>query len=235
MFSLIFSRVCTFFVLDKMCILIYTIIDYYRVSFLKEVSALTIFILSQNPIFVDYIRHELPECKGVFSAASAIPTDALCIVDADTVSEPYPSCPCLIITRKALQTNLPCLFHPLLPGEVRRLLTKPSEDRPTLSKNGLANGAGHLICGSYSIRLTAPEYALCEALLPTMESEQPLSRKLLCQVLCNADTQAKEPDALLTVYMYRLRKKLAPLQISLMTHHKSGYLLRAAKGGTVLC
>ncbi len=196
---------------------------------------MTIFVLSENPVFVDYIRHELPECQGVISKAAKVSPDTLCIVDADTVTEPYPNCPCLIITRKALQTDLPCLFHPLLPGEVRRYLTGPSEERPTLSKNGSANGAGYLIYGAYSVRLTAPEYALCEALLPTMESGQPLARKALCLALCHAQTKAKEPDALLTVYVYRLRKKLAPLQISLMTHHKGGYLLRAAKGGTVLC
>ena len=192
---------------------------------------MAIYILSKNERLIDYICHELPECVGSAPDASSLPPDALCIVDADTVPPPYPATACLLLAHTPKKGSLPCLVHPLMPGELRIALGGTEEDLPRiiLSDGQKSKIDGHLTLGSISVRLTPPELALCQALLSTLLTEEPISRVTLSECLLNANSQSRDKNGTLTVYMYRLRKKLAPLGITLVTHRMGGYSLRKEK------
>ena len=173
--------------------------------------------LTKDPILGDYILADFRATLRVTADASTITAADIALVDADTCPPPYPFAVCLLIARQPLETDLPVLLRPLAPGVLDRALHFQKEPyrllperRAILSKKG-------------SLSLPPLEYALLETLFESRGDI--LSRERLCACLLAADATCKNVNESLTVYMYRLRKKLRPLGMTLSSHHKRGYSL----------
>ncbi len=188
---------------------------------------MALYILSRDKLLADFVLQEYPDCVGQVLSAESLPAQAVCIVDAETVSPPYPAGTCLVLSRTPREGAIPCLVRPLAPLSLKQALA-PSIGEDSiriLAASGRGSAKGDcLVRGTASAALTAVETILCEALLPTLEGAPPLSREALCCLL--APSHSCNLNDMLTVYMYRLRKKLYSLRITLVTHREQGYSLR---------
>lgn len=181
-------------------------------------------ILTADKVLSDFL---LAECEGDVRAVSDrrnVRRGEMCIVDAETVKPPYPENTLLVIARKelAVPPSARLLLRPLRVGCVREALTR---ERPILER-----GARTVTARGVTVTLSLPEWQIFEALYGACG--MPVSRVRLLSLL---NSSAEKADGLLTVYVYRLRRLLAPLGFSLRTLRGEGYLLSQANGGDAVC
>ena len=180
-------------------------------------------LLSRDRILADYLLADCPALGRVIASPSeADPADAL-VVDADTCPPPFPAHTLLLISREEISADLPILLRPIAPGALEKALD------PGERAYRMKDGAGILLTEKSALSLPPSEHRLLKALLDA--DGRMLSRKELGALL--GDEDERDTDGLLTVYMYRLRKKLAPLGFTLRTHHKQGYSIHT--GGDASC
>lgn len=180
-------------------------------------------LLTKDRILSDFLTHDCPLLTKTAEDFSSLKRDDLCIVDADSVPPPYPASTRLIIARKKQETQIPVLLRPLAPAALSRALGQAeSSFRAHLIKEKRA-----LVTEKGTLVFPALEFALLEILFES--NGKTVERQALCRQLVTLQkgaSQAKDTDALLTVYIYRLRKKLAPLGLTLLSHRKNGYSLK---------
>ncbi len=181
-------------------------------------------ILTKDEVLASFL---LTECTGDVRTASdkrSVKRGEMCIVDAQTISAPYPENTLIVIARK--ETDLPkgarLLLRPLPVGSVREAL---SQEQPILSgetRTVTARGV--------TATLSVPEWKIFEALYGACGSVLPRT-----QLLPLLGGGAQNADGLLTVYIYRLRRTLAPLGFALRTIRGEGYLLSTERKGDTVC
>ena len=191
---------------------------------MKGVTAVAICILTRDDVLAAFL---LTECMGDVRRVSdkkSVSRGEVCIVDAETVMPPYPVGTVFVIARK--ETELPAgarlLLRPLAVGSVRAALSQMSLT--------LVHEARSVTALGVTVTLSAPEWKLFEALYGACG--RVVSR---VQLLATLESEAEDKDALLTVYMYRLRRALAPLGFGLRTLRGEGYLLTLRTGGSSVC
>lgn len=185
-----------------------------------------LFLLTKDQILADYLRIDCPLLTGVTESPSLLRSGDLCIVDGDSFPPPYPACTCLIIARKKQETQLPLLLRPLVPSALSKALGQEKDFAPHLNQEQRA-----LVTENGSLAFPALEFAILELLFESNGAT--VSREALRHRLVNAQagaSHAENTDTLLTVYIYRLRKKLAPLGMAIISHHRHGYSLEKTKG-----
>lgn len=179
---------------------------------------MALLLLTEDEILADYLRSECPAL--VWAQATEPRAGDAVIVDADTCPPPFPPHTVLLIAREDVPAEIPCLLRPLAPGALARALA--ADESPKLDPKTRT-----VTAGGTAIALAPAEFALA-ALLIGREGEI-VTRGELCACLEGEG----DADALLTVYTYRLRRRLAPLGLTLRTHHKKGYSL--TREGKVPC
>lgn len=185
---------------------------------------MAICILTVDTVLADFL---LAECEGDVRAVvdrKSVRRGEMCIVDAETVKPPYPENTVLVIARKeiAVPPSARLLLRPLRVGCVREALT---HERPVLER-----ATRTVTARGVTATLSLPEWQIFEALYSACGA--PVSRMRLLSLL---DSSAENADGLLTVYVYRLRRLLAPLGFSLRALRGEGYLLSQANGGDAVC
>ena len=178
-------------------------------------------LLTKDRILADYLRLDCPLLEAVTDRPSALKKHDLCVLDADSFKPPYPENTCLLISRKKQETQIKLLLRPLAPSALNQALQPTKEPMPRLSKEQKA-----LLTEKGTLSFAPLEFAILEYLFER-QGETVTRRQLAACLTASEETasHAENTDALLTVYIYRLRKKLAPLGLSLVSHHKQGYSL----------
>ena len=182
-------------------------------------------LLTKDRILADYLRLDCPLLTENADCPSALKKGDLCVLDADSFPPPYPACTCLLISRKKQETQLPLLLRPLAPAALTEALQASKEPLPRLLKEQRA-----ILTEKGSLTFPILEFALLEYLFE--HKGETVSREELCLCLVNLKegaSQTEHADALLTVYIYRLRKKLSPLGLSLVSQNRKGYMLALVK------
>ena len=177
-------------------------------------------LLTRDSVLRDYVLADTPLVARAYENPSSLSRDDTCIVDADTIPLPYPPSTCLLIARKPLKTNLKLCLRPLAPRDIERALLS-DEDEPPLQ---VMKQAHIIMRGGATVSFSPFEFALVCALLDAEGT--PLSREALCR---HIEGRATHTDNCLTVYIYRIRKKLLPLGYRLVSHHRLGYSVEKIK------
>ena len=178
-------------------------------------------LLTKDRILADYLRADCPLLTAVSDRLSSLKAGDVCIVDADSFMPPYPAATCLLISHKKQETQLPLLLRPLSPGALEEKLSEKNALEAHLHKEQRV-----LVTQTGALSFPPLEFALLSYLFE--RKGQTVSRKDLALCLKESEenaSQTENTDALLTVYIYRLRKKLTPLGFSLISHHRQGYSL----------
>ena len=182
-------------------------------------------LLTKDQILADYLREDCPLLTGVTDRPSSLKKHDVCVLDADSFAKPYPEQTCLLISRKKQKTQLPLLVRPLAPSALTEALGTEKDFVPHLIKENRA-----LVTANGTLAFPALEFAILSRLFE--KKGETVSREELADgitVLEKGASQAEDIDAFLTVYIYRLRKKLSPLGFSLKSHHRQGYSLEDAR------
>ena len=178
-------------------------------------------LLTKDRILADYLRIDCPLLTDVVDSPSSLKKQDLCVVDADSFPSPYPERTCLVISRRKQETQLPFLLRPLPPSALSEALTQKKPLEPYLIREQKA-----LVTKKGTLAFPPLEFALLSLLFES--KGETVSRERLARCLTELEegaSRTENTDALLTVYIYRLRKKLSPMGISLISHHRQGYSL----------
>lgn len=182
-----------------------------------------LFLLTKDKILADFLLADCPALHGAFESASSLKKADLCVIDLDSIEPPYPVSACLALSRQKQETQIPLILRPLLPGALTEALSRGSDAFSAyLQKEKRA-----LVSEKETIVFPPLEFTLLELLFENLGAL--VERDALCRALRSPNegaSHASDADKLLTVYIYRLRKKLSPLGFSLQSHHKNGYTLK---------